>query len=101
VTCGMSLHPAGNIQFRVPHRPIDLQRTAFKCRFRAQGTEFSPRRPFNCWARLTIKVKDVPLLNYAPYHEGKCRSGGTVTPFLILELDGGEWSDVSPVPAYP
>jgi len=26
VKCGMSLHPAGNIQLRVPHRPIDLQR---------------------------------------------------------------------------
>ena len=26
VNCGMSLHPAGNIQMRVPHRPIDLQR---------------------------------------------------------------------------
>ena len=25
VKCGMSLHPAGNIQLRVPHRPIDLQ----------------------------------------------------------------------------
>ena len=26
VKCGMSLHPAGNTQLRVPHRPIDLQR---------------------------------------------------------------------------
>ena len=26
VKCGMSLHPAGNIQLRVSHRPIDLQR---------------------------------------------------------------------------
>jgi len=26
VTCGMSLHPAGNIQLRVPHRPVVLQR---------------------------------------------------------------------------
>jgi len=26
VKCGMSLHPAGNIQLEVPHRPIDLQR---------------------------------------------------------------------------
>ena len=26
VKCGMSLHPAINIQLRVPHRPIDLQR---------------------------------------------------------------------------
>ena len=24
VKCGMSLHPAGNIQLRVPHRPVDL-----------------------------------------------------------------------------
>ena len=28
------------------HMYINLQRTAFKCRFRAQGMEFSPRRPF-------------------------------------------------------
>ena len=26
VKCGMLLHPAGSIQLRVPHRPIDLQR---------------------------------------------------------------------------
>ena len=25
VKCGMSLHPAGSIQLRVPHRPVDLQ----------------------------------------------------------------------------
>ena len=26
VKCGMLLHPAGNIQLRVPHHPVDLQR---------------------------------------------------------------------------
>jgi len=26
VKCGMSLHPAGNIRLRIPHRPVDLQR---------------------------------------------------------------------------
>jgi len=48
-----------------------------------------------------IIFKVVPMLNYAPYHDGKCRSGGTVTPVLIFALDGGEWSDASPVPSYP
>jgi len=40
VTCGMSLHPAGNIQMRVPHCPIDLQRHPTLISYKVQATSY-------------------------------------------------------------
>ena len=44
VKCGMSLHAAGNIQLRAPHRPIDLQRCCSCCDgcIEEDGTNYVP-----------------------------------------------------------
>jgi hypothetical protein len=46
--------------------------------------------------RFFFEEGKVPVLNWAPHHEDVCWSGDIVPPFLILALDGGEWSASRP-----